>query len=60
MTSVINNNKVAFFLLVLAVVGLLVMLTFAVSAHVGGLEIANDPSILRYCVSSGGVCTGGA
>jgi hypothetical protein len=60
MTSVINNNKVAFFLLVLAIVGLLTILAFAVVAQTGSLEIASDPSILRYCVSSGGVCTGGA
>lgn len=58
MTSVINNNKVAFFLLVLAIVGLLTILAFAVVAHVGGFQIAGDPEILRYCVSSGSVCTG--
>lgn len=60
MTSVINNNKIAFFLLVLAVVGLLTILTFAIMANGAGFQIAGDPEILRYCVSSGGVCTGGA
>lgn len=58
MTSVINNNRVAFFLLVLAVVGLLTVVAFAVVASAGGFQIAGDPEILRYCVSSGGVCTG--
>lgn len=57
MTSVINNNKVAFFLLVLAVVGLLTILAFAFVSNAGGLELASD-SLFRYCVSSGGVCTG--
>lgn len=60
MISIINSNKVAFFLLVLAVVGLLTILAFALVSNVNGFEIANDPTILRYCVSSGGVCTGGA
>lgn len=60
MISIINSNKVAFFLLVLAVVGLLTILAFALVNNVNGFEIANDPTILRYCVSSGGVCTGGA
>lgn len=58
MNSVITNNKVAFLLLVLVVVGLLAILAFAMMANVGGFNIASDPEILRYCVSSGGVCTG--
>ena len=60
MTSLINNNKVAFFLLVLAIVGLLTILAFAIVANANGFQLAGDPEILRYCVSSGGVCTGGA
>ncbi|MCC6603344.1 MAG: hypothetical protein IT327_09060 [Anaerolineae bacterium] len=58
MTSVITDNKIAFFLLALAIVGLLTILAFAIVANVGGLQIASDPELLRYCVSSGGVCTG--
>lgn len=58
MMSIITNNKAAFFLLVLAIVGLLTILAFALMANVGDFHIASDPDILRYCVSSGGVCTG--
>lgn len=58
MISVITNNKVAFFLLALAIVGLLTIAAFALMANYGGFAIAGDPDILRYCVSSGGVCTG--
>lgn len=58
MISVITNNKVAFFLLVLAIVGLLTIVAVALMANYGGFDIAGDPDILRYCVSSGGVCTG--
>ncbi|MBK8902239.1 MAG: hypothetical protein IPM53_13720 [Anaerolineaceae bacterium] len=58
MTSVITNNKVAFFLLVLAIVGLLTILAFAIVANFDALAIVEDTEILRYCVSSGGVCTG--
>ena len=58
MASVITNNKVAFFLLVLAIVGLLTILAFAIVANFDALAIVEDTEILRYCVSSGGVCTG--
>jgi hypothetical protein len=57
MTSLINNNKVAFFLLALALIGLLTVLTFALVANAGGLELAGISS-MRYCVGSGSVCTG--
>ena len=48
------NNKVAYIVLALA---LLVLISFLLLAAVGGIEIA-DASTLRYCVSSGSVCTG--
>ena len=57
MTSIINNNKVAFFLLILVLVGLLTVLAFAVVTHGAGLELI-DTSTLRYCSLSGSVCTG--
>lgn len=57
MTSVIYNNKVAFFLLALVLLGLLTVLAFAFVANAGGLELAGA-STMRYCVGSGGVCTG--
>ena len=57
MASVINNNKVAFFLLALVLLGLLTVLAFAFVTNVGGFELAGA-STFRYCVSSGGVCTG--
>lgn len=57
MTSIINNNKVAFFLLVVVLVSLLAVLAFAVATHGAGFELAGA-STMRYCVSSGGVCTG--
>ncbi len=60
MMSIVTTNKAAFFLLVLIIVGLLTVLAVAIVSNVNGLEIASDPTILRYCVSSGGVCTGGA
>ena len=59
MTSVINSNKIAFFLLVLVIVGLLTVLAFAFVANAGGLDLdIAGISTMRYCVSSGGVCTG--
>lgn len=57
MTSLIHSNKVAFFLLVLVIVSLLTILAFAVVTHGAGLELL-DTSTMRYCASSGGVCTG--
>ena len=56
--SVINSNKVAFFILALVLVALVTFLVFAVTMQSGGLEIAGI-STMRYCVTSGGVCTGG-
>ncbi len=57
MISIINNNKVAFFLLVLVLVGLLTVLAFAIITQ--GTSLASvDPSIMRYCSLSGSVCTG--
>lgn len=58
MISVIENNKLALVILLVAVLALLTVVAFSVVSQVGGLEIAGD-SILRYCVGSGGVCTGG-
>lgn len=57
MASIINNNKVAFFLLALVLVGLLTVLAFAVVTHGAGLELTGI-STLRYCSLSGSVCTG--
>jgi hypothetical protein len=57
MTSLTHSNKVAFFLLVLVIVSLLTLLAFAVVAHGASLEFL-DTSLMRYCESSGGVCTG--
>ena len=57
MTSVISNNKIAFFLLALVLIGLLSVLVFAFVANTGGLDIAGI-STMRHCVSSGSVCTG--
>lgn len=57
MSSIINNNKVAFFLLVLVLVGLLTVLAFAAVTHGPGLELVGI-STLRYCSLSGSVCTG--
>jgi hypothetical protein len=57
MASTINNNKVAFFLLVLVLIGLLAVLIFSALPHGIGLEFV-DTFTLRYCASSGGVCTG--
>ncbi|MCB8948906.1 MAG: hypothetical protein H6653_12910 [Ardenticatenaceae bacterium] len=56
--SVINSNKVAFLILALVLVALVTFLVFAVTMQSGGLEIAGI-STMRYCVTSGGVCTGG-
>lgn len=56
--SVINSNKVASVILALVLVALVTLLVFAVVAQTGGLEIAGV-STMRYCVSSGSVCTGG-
>jgi hypothetical protein len=57
MISLINDNKVAFFLLVLVIVSLLTVLAFALVTHGAALELI-DTSTMRYCASSGGVCTG--
>lgn len=57
MISLINGNKAAFFLLILVIVGLLTVLAFAVVTHGAGFEFV-DASVMRYCESSGGVCTG--
>lgn len=57
MSSLINNNKAAFFLLALVLIGLLTVLAFAFVANVGGLELAGA-SAMRYCVGSTGACTG--
>lgn len=56
MISIINNNTVIF-LLVLTLVVLLTVLAFAVVTQDTSLALI-DPLILRYCASSGGVCTG--
>ena len=56
--SVINSNKVAFLILALVLVALVTFLVFSVTMQSGGLEIAGI-STMRYCVTSGGVCTGG-
>lgn len=58
MISIIEQNKVAFTILALVVLSLLIVLAFSALYQVGGIEIAGD-STMRYCVSSGGVCTGG-
>lgn len=52
-----NNNRTYFFLLVLALIGLLTVLAFAIATHGANLELV-DVSTLRYCVYSGSVCTG--
>lgn len=57
MTSLIHSNKVAFFLIVLVIVSLLIILAFAVVINGAGQELL-DASMMRYCESSGGVCTG--
>lgn len=57
MISVIEQNKLAFVILALVVLSLLIAVAFSIVSQVGGLEIA-EASTLRYCVSSGGVCTG--
>jgi hypothetical protein len=57
MTSMINSNKVAFFLIVLVLVSLLLVLALSLVPHGSGLA-SFDPSTLRYCSLSGSVCTG--
>jgi len=57
MSSLINNNKAAFFLLALVLIGLLTVLAFAFVANVGGLELAGA-SMMRYCNGSTAACTG--
>ena len=57
MMPLINTNKIAFYLVVLVIVSLLVVLVFSVVAQGAGLEFF-DASMMRYCESSGGVCTG--
>jgi len=56
MTSLINDNKVAFFLLAVVIVALLTILVFSIVTH--GNSYAFDITTMRYCASSGGVCTG--
>ncbi|MBK7896924.1 MAG: hypothetical protein WAS33_30090 [Candidatus Promineifilaceae bacterium] len=58
MNAVINNNKVAFVILLVVVLALLSIVALSIVSQMGGLEIAGA-STLRYCVGSGGVCTGG-
>lgn len=58
MISVIQQNKLAFVILALVVLALLAFIVLSVMPQVGVLEIAGD-STMRYCVGSGGVCTGG-
>jgi hypothetical protein len=57
MTSLIQSNKVAFFLLVLVIVSLLTVLAFAIVTNGASLELL-DASMMRYCEGSGAVCTG--
>ena len=57
MTLLLNNDKLAFFLLVLVIVGLLTVLALSVITQGAGLELI-DTSTMRYCSLSGGVCTG--
>ncbi len=57
MMSIIINNRIAFFLLVLVLVGLLTVLALSFIAQNTSLALI-DPSIMRYCASSGSVCTG--
>ena len=57
MMTIINNNRIAFFLLVFVLVGLLTVLAFAVITQGTSLAFI-DPTTMRYCVSSGSVCTG--
>ena len=57
MMTIINNNRIAFFLLVFVLVGLLTVLAFAVITQGTSLAFI-DPKTMRYCVSSGSVCTG--
>ncbi|MCA9919531.1 MAG: hypothetical protein KC445_16340 [Anaerolineales bacterium] len=58
MLSAIENNKLALIIVSLVVLALLVLLVFSVAMQFGGMEVAGATT-LRYCVSSGGVCTGG-
>lgn len=57
MIAIIYSNRVAFFLLVLALVGLFLALAFAMVTQGTSLELI-DANLARYCASSGGVCTG--
>lgn len=56
--SVISSNKVAFLILALVLITLVTFLMLAAVSQAGGIEVAGV-STMRYCVSSGGVCTGG-
>lgn len=58
MMSIINQNKLAFIILALVLLALITIVALSVFTQVGALEIAGD-STMRYCVGSGGVCTGG-
>ncbi|WP_420643071.1 hypothetical protein [Candidatus Leptofilum sp.] len=58
MFSVIEQNKLAFVILVMVVLALLTFIVFSAVAQAGGIELAGA-SMMRYCVGSGGVCTGG-
>ena len=51
------NNKVAGALLAALVLLMLVSMFLVFASSVGGIEIAGV-STMKYCVSSGGVCTG--
>ncbi|WP_420627552.1 hypothetical protein [Candidatus Leptofilum sp.] len=58
MFSVIEQNKLASIVLALAILALLTVIAFSILAQVSGFEDAGIP-LVRYCVGSGGVCTGG-
>lgn len=57
MSSVIYNNKVALLLLALVLVALLSFIALSLAANANGFDFAGI-STMRYCVGSGGVCTG--
>lgn len=51
------NNKIALALLAALVLLVLVTVFLIIATSVGGIDIAGA-STMKYCVSSGGVCTG--
>lgn len=51
------SNKVNLAILLLVILVLIIGILWVMTMNVGNIEIAGS-SIMRYCVSSGSVCTG--